>query len=467
MQLIKWILKEIYAYFKSVWVKILAQLAIFGIISGLYLLTTKFLPKRFRLQKYKFKQAIETVEEVSEFTPNALDTPIQIATKANGLFNRILDSMNNKIEDPHWDFKSLIEDKKPDFVVHVDDEFTSAYLPTVANFADSVKVLGTLNKNEYVVQYTFLVKGVEIPIIAISNQETLASGKQPSGGKSSISRGAFEDVFAYKKGDDFYSIINVLFDKVSNKLHLFADSSGNLQISPVAQGYDQHHYLVDEAFTSDLEGRIKKFKDKKMQRTIMLWGPPGTGKSLFVLTLANRTSGRVLKIDSSFIKQFNENKMLKQFCLKIGADLIVLDDVDHFVSGLDQNQTFLYILESLKTMEHKTTVMMTVNDIKKLNAAMLRPGRVDEIIQFKEPDELQRLDFIRRLLTEKLDVPNPNQEHIEKLAKAVKGMTQAYIKEWVEFYLVEEKDIEKVLAAISQRKKIMKSANISFDEDMD
>jgi ATP-dependent 26S proteasome regulatory subunit len=224
---------------------------------------------------------------------------------------------------------------------------------------------------------------------------------------------------------------------------------------------------VDEAFTSDLEGRIKKFKDKKMQRTIMLWGPPGTGKSLFVLTLANRTSGRVLKIDSSFIKQFNENKMLKQFCLKIGADLIVLDDVDHFVSGLDQNQTFLYILESLKTMEHKTTVMMTVNDIKKLNAAMLRPGRVDEIIQFKEPDELQRLDFIRRLLTEKLDVPNPNQEHIEKLAKAVKGMTQAYIKEWVEFYLVEEKDIEKVLAAISQRKKIMKSANISFDEDMD
>jgi ATP-dependent 26S proteasome regulatory subunit len=137
------------------------------------------------------------------------------------------------------------------------------------------------------------------------------------------------------------------------------------------------------------------------------------------------------------------------------------------VSGLDQNQTFLYILESLKTMEHKTTVMMTVNDIKKLNAAMLRPGRVDEIIQFKEPDELQRLDFIRRLLTEKLGEPNPNQEHIEKLAKAVKGMTQAYIKEWVEFYLVEEKDIDKVLAAISQRKKIMKSANISFDEDMD
>jgi uncharacterized YceG family protein len=113
------------------------------------------------------------VEEVSEFTPNALDTPIQIATKANGLFNRILDSMNNKIEDPHWDFKSLIEDKKPDFVVHVDDEFTSAYLPTVANFADSVKVLGTLNKNEYVVQYTLLVNGKTSYDVTVSKGEVV------------------------------------------------------------------------------------------------------------------------------------------------------------------------------------------------------------------------------------------------------------------------------------------------------
>lgn len=464
MQLIKWVLSEIITYFKTVWVKILAQLAIFGIIAGMYFLSTRFLPKRFRMQRYKFKQAIEKVEEYSEFTPNALDTPIQIATKANGLFNQILNSRHNDIEDPHWDFKSLIEDKKPDFDVLVDDEFTSAYLPTVANFADSVKVLGTLNKNEYVIEYIFNVKGKLIPIIAISNQETLANSKSSSG-KSSLSRGAFEDVFAFKKGDDYFSIINVLFDKVSNKLHLFADNNGNLQISPVSQGHDQKHYLVDEPFIADLESRIKRFKNKNMQRTIMLWGPPGTGKSLFVLTLANRTSGRVLKIDSSFIKQFNENKMLKQFCLKIGADLIVLDDVDHFITGLDQNQTFLYILESLKTMEHKTTVMMTVNDIKKLNAAMLRPGRVDEIIQFKEPDEVQRLDFIKRLLVEKLGEPNPNQEHLEKLVKAVKGMTQAYIKEWVEFYLIEEKDIDKVLGAISQRKKIMRSANITLDDD--
>jgi len=468
LKLVKWVLSEIIKYFKSVWIKILAQLAIFAVISGMYVLTTKFLPKRFRMQKYKFKQAIEKIEEFSEFTPNGLDTPIQIATKANGVFNRILDASTNEIEDPHWDFKSMIEDKRPDFTVVVDDEFTSSYLTTVINFAESVKLLGTLNKNEYVVEYTFKVNDKLIPIITISNQETLAGINKSSGKKSapsSVSRGAFEDVYAYRKGDDPESIINVLFDKVSSKLHLHADSSGNLQISPVNQGYDQAEYLTDETFMKETENRIQKFKNKKEQRTIMLWGPPGTGKSMFALALASRTNGRVIKIDASFIKQFNENKMLKQFCIKLGADLIVLDDVDHFVGHLDQNQTFLYILESLKTMEHKTTVIMTVNDIKRLNAAMLRPGRVDEIIEFKAPKKTSRYDFIKRLFSEKFQA-EVSEEDLTKLVEATRGLTQAYIKEWVKFYLIEDQDIEKVVDSIKKRKAIMAVANI-LEEDED
>lgn len=463
--IIKWAFKEIVAYFKTVWVKLLAQVAIFGIISGFYFLTTRFLPKKLRFQKYKFKQAIEKIEEASEYAPNGLDTPIQIATKANGLFNRILDATTNEIEDPHWDFKSMIEDKRPDFTVVVDDEFTSSYLPTVVNFAKNVKVLGLLNKNEFVVEYTFEVDGKEIPIITIANNESLATNRGGTGKKASIARGSFEDVFAHRKGDDHESIINVLFDKVSNKLHLHADSHGNLQISPVNQGYDQAEYLIDEKFMSETEGRIKKFKNKKEQRTIMLWGPPGTGKSMFALALAERTTGKVIKIDASFIRQFNENKMLKQFCLKLGADLIVLDDVDHFVGQLDQNQTFLYILESLKTMEHKTTVIMTVNDIARLNAAMLRPGRVDEIIEFKAPMKVQRTEFISRLLLEKFNF-KINDEDLEKLVEATRGLTQAYIKEWVKFYLIEDREIEKVVDSIKKRKAIMKSANIN-DADVD
>lgn len=463
LQIIKWAFQEIVKYFKTVWVKILAQLAVFAIISGGYFLTTKVLPKKFRFQKYKFKQAIEKVEEFSEFTPNGLDTPIQIATKANGLFNRILDSTTNEIEDPHWDFRSMIEDKRPDFSVVSDDEFTSSYLPTVVNFADSVKLLGMLNKNEYVVEYSFIVKGKAIPIITISNQESLANAK--AGKKTPVSRGAFEDVYAFRKGDDPESIIDVLFDKVSSKLHLHADSHGNLQISPVNQGYDQDQYLTDESFMKDTENRIQKFKNKKEQRTIMLWGPPGTGKSMFALALAGRTNGRVLKIDASFIRQFNENKMLKQFCLKLGADLIVLDDVDHFVGNLDQNQTFLYILESLKTMEHKTTVIMTVNDIKKLNSAMLRPGRVDEIIEFKALTKTPRTEFIRRLLLEKFNT-EISDEDLNRLSEATKGLTQAYIKEWVKFFLVEDKDVEKVVDNIKKRKLIMQAANIQ-EEDVD
>jgi hypothetical protein len=398
--------------------------------------------------------------------PNALDTPIQIVTKSNGMFNRALDYYYNNLDDPHWDFRGFIEDKRPDYEVIVNPDFVSTYLPTVVPFASKVKNLGTLNKSEYIVEYTFMVGGKPIQLVVISNQENIANhSKEGTTNKVTIGRGTFEEVFAVKKDSDYFDIVNVLFEAVSNKLHLTADNNGSLQISPVEQGYDQNEYVPNEEFLSKIEHQITAFKKRGYQRTFIFYGKPGTGKSLTTLALASRTEGRVLKIDSSFIRQFNENKMLRQFFLKLNANLIVLDDVDHFVNSLDQNQTFLYILESMKTLEHKTALVMTVNDISKLNAAFLRPGRVDQIIEFKAPNKTERTVFINRLLTEKFNIENPNKDHVEALTKATVGLTQSYIKEWIRLYLVEDMNIETVLETIKQRKQVMKAANILIDEE--
>lgn len=464
-EFIKSLLKSIKEYFQAVWVKLIAQLIIFLTIVVMYITTTRLLPKRLRVQKYRFKQFIERIEEFSDYTPSEGDSVIQLATKSNGMFNRILDTIHDNIEDPHWDFKAFVKDKKPEFNVYENEEFTSSYLPTVAPFASSMKKIGSLNKNEHLIEYLFQVGDKKIELIVISNQENIVNhvsdGKV---NKATVSKGSFEEVFA-AKNEDYYQIINVLFDKVSNKLHLTADNNGSLQISPVDQGYDQNEYVPDETFLSGIERQIREFKSRGYQRTFIFWGQPGTGKSLTTLALASRTEGRVLKIDSSFIRQFNENKMLRQFFLKLDANLIVLDDVDHFMDSLNQNQTFLYILESMKTLEHKTALIMTVNDISRLNAAFLRPGRVDQIIEFRAPNKQERDLFIRRLLVEKFNIPFPDASHVEQLTKATVGMTQAYIKEWLRLYLVEDMKIDTVLEAIRQRKKIMKVAKIDIEDE--
>jgi ATP-dependent 26S proteasome regulatory subunit len=465
-EFLKSLLKSIKEYFQAVWIKLIAQLIIFLLIVVMYIASTRLLPKRFRIQKYRFKQFIERVEEFSDYTPGEGDSVIQLATKSNAMFNRILDTLHDNVEDPHWDFKAFVADKRPDLKVYENEDFTSSYLPTVVAFASSMRKVGSLNKNEHVIEYVFHVADKKIELLVISNQDNVVN--QSSEGKmnkATVSKGTFEDIFAAKNDEDYYQIINVLFDKVSNKLHLTADNNGSLQISPVDQGYDQNEYVPDETFLSSIERQIKEFKNRGYQRTFIFWGQPGTGKSLTSLALASRTEGRVLKIDSSFIRQFNENKMLRQFFLKLDANLIVLDDVDHFMDSLNQNQTFLYILESMKTLEHKTALVMTVNDISRLNAAFLRPGRVDQIIEFKAPNKQERELFIRRLLVEKFNTTIPDSNHVEQLTKATVGMTQAYIKEWVRLYLVEDMKIDTVLEAIKQRKRIMKVARIDIDDE--
>lgn len=465
-EFIKSLLESIKEYFKAVWVKLIAQIIIFLVIVVMYLTTTRLLPKKLRIQKYRFKQFIERIEEFSDYTPGEGDSVIQLATKSNAMFNRILDTLHDNVEDPHWDFKAFVADKRPDLKVYENEDFTSSYLPTVVAFASSMRKVGSLNKNEHVIEYVFHVADKKVELLVISNQDNVVN--QASDGKlnkATVSKGTFEDIFAAKNDEDYYQIINVLFDKVSNKLHLTADNNGSLQISPVDQGYDQNEYVPDETFLSSIERQIKEFKNRGYQRTFIFWGQPGTGKSLTSLALASRTEGRVLKIDSSFIRQFNENKMLRQFFLKLDANLIVLDDVDHFMDSLNQNQTFLYILESMKTLEHKTALVMTVNDISRLNAAFLRPGRVDQIIEFKAPNKQERELFIRRLLVEKFNTSMPDSNHVEMLTKATVGMTQAYIKEWVRLYLVEDMKIDTVLEAIKQRKKIMKVARIDIEDE--
>jgi ATP-dependent 26S proteasome regulatory subunit len=465
LELIKSVFKAILEYFKSVWIKLLAQVIVFLSMTVLYFMATRLMPKKFRIPKYKFKQVIEKIEDFSDFAPNQLDTPIQIVTKSNGMFNRVLDYSFDQMDDPHWDFKCFIEEKRNGYTVIENGDFMSSYLPTVVPFAKSFAKIGSLGKNEYVISYVFEVKGKDIEIVVISNEENVvnqaASGNYK---KASVSKSSFEEVFACAPDVDHYEIINVLFEKVSNKLHLTADSSGNLQISPVEQGYDQAEYVTDEALLSKIETEIEEFKKRGYQRTFIFYGPPGTGKSTASIALASRADGKVLKIDSSFIRQFNENKLLRQFFLKLNANLIVLDDVDHFMGSLEQSQTFLYILESMKTLEHKTALIMTVNDIGRLNAALLRPGRTDSIIEFKAPKIEERTEFIRRLLSEKFKV-DLNEEHIERLAKSTSGMTQAYIKEWVRLYIVEGFDIDSVVETIKQRKGIMKKANIDIEEE--
>ncbi|KAG0293401.1 hypothetical protein BGZ96_002869 [Linnemannia gamsii] len=134
------------------------------------------------------------------------------------------------------------------------------------------------------------------------------------------------------------------------------------------------------------------------RRGYLLHGPPGTGKTSFIVALAGHLKMNVCIVNLG-ISGFND-KQLNQ--LLNGAprnSILLMEDVDAALvkrkAGKDQegenNVTLSGILNSLDgiTAQEGSVVFMTTNHIRKLAPALIRPGRCDRKLLFDYADEHQ------------------------------------------------------------------------------
>jgi hypothetical protein len=134
---------------------------------------------------------------------------------------------------------------------------------------------------------------------------------------------------------------------------------------------------------------IKSSLARGINRSMCLFGPPGTGKTTIANTIMSNLNFRVLKIkyvepDASFFYIITE--IIKMF----GIEAVIINDFDQFD---DSNK----LLEFLEFLTKNTKLMIyTVNSLKEFLPAILRPGRVDEIIKI---DALE-METVRELLGE-------------------------------------------------------------------
>jgi hypothetical protein len=131
---------------------------------------------------------------------------------------------------------------------------------------------------------------------------------------------------------------------------------------------------------------------------LLLEGPPGNGKSSFILALASRLGSEVCKI--SFQTKHMDDTALA--CVMRGSPhgdpprIIVLEDVDCLTrsqNGEKEEGTskisfsaLLNCLDGLGAPEN-AIIIMTTNHVDRLDAALIRPGRVDCRVRFEPPDD--------------------------------------------------------------------------------
>lgn len=142
----------------------------------------------------------------------------------------------------------------------------------------------------------------------------------------------------------------------------------------------------------------------KPPKGVILYGEPGTGKTLLAKAVANSTSATFLRVVGSELiqKYLGDGPKLVRELFKVADDLspsiVFIDEIDAVgtkrydaTSGGEREiqRTMLELLNQLDGFDSlsEVKVIMATNRIDSLDPALIRPGRIDRKIEFPLPDQ--------------------------------------------------------------------------------
>lgn len=142
----------------------------------------------------------------------------------------------------------------------------------------------------------------------------------------------------------------------------------------------------------------------KPPKGVILYGAPGTGKTLLAKAVANQTSATFLRIvGSELIQKYLGDgprlvRQLFQTAAEHAPSIVFIDEIDAIgtkryesTSGGEREiqRTMLELLNQLDGFDDRgdVKVVMATNKIDTLDPALIRPGRIDRKILFENPDQ--------------------------------------------------------------------------------
>ena len=140
---------------------------------------------------------------------------------------------------------------------------------------------------------------------------------------------------------------------------------------------------------------------------VILYGEPGTGKTLLAKAVANQTSATFLRVTGSELiqKYLGDGPKLVRELFRVADEqaptIVFIDEIDAVgtkrydsTSGGEKEiqRTMLELLNQLDGFDARTDVkvILATNKIESLDPALIRPGRIDRKIEFPAPDQKTR-----------------------------------------------------------------------------
>lgn len=173
-------------------------------------------------------------------------------------------------------------------------------------------------------------------------------------------------------------------------------------------------------------------------RTIIFFGPPGTGKTHFVRAIAGILQWWFLEVSPSDLMADGEDRLganLKNFMERartLDEVVLFIDEFEEIAGNRDQasridksiTNEFLKQVPLLKRQASKILLVCATNYIRELDAALLRPGRFDCIIPVGGLDQSGRKTIFEHYLSK----TNRGNVDVDKIVSMIPYFTPADIE---------------------------------------
>merc|ERR1719433_664125 len=142
-------------------------------------------------------------------------------------------------------------------------------------------------------------------------------------------------------------------------------------------------------------------------RGVLMWGPPGCGKTMLAKAVANNTDATFIRVvGSEFVQKYlGEGPRMVRDVFRLAKEnapaIVFIDEIDAIATKRFDAQTgadrevqriLLALLEQMDGFDQSVNVkvIMATNRADTLDPALLRPGRLDRKIEFPHPDRRQK-----------------------------------------------------------------------------
>jgi AAA+ superfamily predicted ATPase len=204
------------------------------------------------------------------------------------------------------------------------------------------------------------------------------------------------------------------------------------------KGMDQAKEIIERRVILPLaEPEVAARHAVAAPRAVVLFGPPGTGKTTFAKGIASRLGWPSIEIQPGELAGEGAERQAKFLAetfdriLQLPSAVVFVDEVEDLASirGADRKVTpsvaneFLKQIPRFREVPHHLLVCAT-NWIGRLDSAFLRPGRFDYVLPVGPPDAVARRAIWQRYIDEITD----EAQDVDALVDATELFTPADIE---------------------------------------